>query len=318
MALERKQQTLLDRAQRIVGTRDILGAVAQVRAIIGPEQIPDSEELAQIALEKMRRGEVPTPEELAALAIVIRILRPVLLVRNATLPELPRDPDHDLHSAEYRALWDAFRLKVDPGVASIGRIEGQNGEHVGTGFLVSDTLVATNRHVVDVLTLGSGVLLPDRQARICFGREDGVLLKPGDIVEFIDVVDVHPQLDVALLRVAPQVRKPLVLAEEPLDQAKTVAVIGYPAKDNQNPGFLHPVFNNIFGVKRAALGELLDGGRSDAAYHDCSTTQGNSGSPVFSMDSGHVVAIHCAGSFMYRNEAVPYAAWRAFLQSHLT
>ena len=317
MALDRKQLVLLEKAQRVIGEHDILGAVGQVRAIIGPEQIPDSEQLAQIALEKMRRGEAPSPEELAALAIVIRILRPVLLIRDETLPELPRDHEHDLHTEAERKRWDAFRDKVKSFVASIGRIEGQNGEHIGTGFLVSDSLVVTNRHVADLLTLGSDVLLPGRQTRICFGREQGVLLKPGDIVDFVEVVDVHPHCDVALLRVAQQARTPLPLAQETLDQAKAVAVVGYPAKDNQNPAFLHPVFNGIYGVKRAALGELLDGGSAAATYHDCTTTQGNSGSPVFALDSGKVVAIHCAGSFMYRNEAVPYAAWREFLQAHL-
>jgi V8-like Glu-specific endopeptidase len=64
------------------------------------------------------------------------------------------------------------------------------------------------------------------------------------------------------------------------------------------------VFANRFGVKRAALGEVLDGSESPTLFHDCSATQGNSGSPVFSLTTGKVAGIHRASFFMYRNEAV--------------
>lgn len=314
MALDRSLQGMLAKVERVVAGRDIAGTVEQVRAIIGPEQIPDSERLAQIALEKMRRGEVPTPEEMAALAIVIRTLRPVLLVRNGALPELPRDPAHDLHSPEDRARWEAFRQIAGPIVASVGRIERENGDHVGTGFLVRPGVLATNRHVLSQLTYGSETLLPSRPARISFGREEGVPGNLQDVVTISGVVAVHPELDVALLSVPVQQRSLPAMSREPLKEGTPVAVIGYPAQDNQNPSFLKPVFNGIYGVKRVAIGELLDGGSGESAHHDCSTTQGNSGSPLLSLETGQVVAIHRSGRFMYRNDAVPFAAWEAFLQ----
>ena len=68
-------------------------------------------------------------------------------------------------------------------------------------------------------------------------------------------------------------------------------------------------------MKCAALGEVLDGTESPALFHDCSTTQGNSGSPIFSLASGRVAGIHRAGFFMYRNEAVDADQLRQFIQS---
>ena len=80
--------------------------------------------------------------------------------------------------------------------------------------------------------------------------------------------------------------------------------IGYSGEDEaNNPLFLAGVFDGTFGVKRAAVGEVLDSSES-LFFHDCSTTQGNSGSPIFSLTSGRVAGIHRAGFFMYRNEAV--------------
>jgi V8-like Glu-specific endopeptidase len=68
-------------------------------------------------------------------------------------------------------------------------------------------------------------------------------------------------------------------------------------------------------VKRASLGEVLDGSGSPWLYHDCSTTQGSSGSPLFDLVSGRVVAIHRSGFFMYRNEAVDADSLRQFIHT---
>ena len=49
----------------------------KVRAIIGPGQIPASEAAAQSAWNKLRDGDAPTPDELQALELVIRMMRRV-------------------------------------------------------------------------------------------------------------------------------------------------------------------------------------------------------------------------------------------------
>jgi len=48
-------------------------------------------------------------------------------------------------------------------------------------------------------------------------------------------------------------------------------------------------------------------------FHDCSTLGGNSGSPVFQLETGRVIGIHRSGFFMYRNEAVDGASLDAFV-----
>jgi hypothetical protein len=117
-----------------------------------------------------------------------------------------------------------------------------------------------------------------------------------------------------LLTVARQERPPVVIEPAPVTDGERVAVIGYPGEDPiNNPLFLASVFNGKFGLRRAALGEVLDGTQSPMLFHDSSTTQGNSGSPVFSLASAKVAGIHRAGFFMYRNEAVDADQLRSFI-----
>jgi S1-C subfamily serine protease len=290
----------------------------KVKAIIGPPNIPASESVAQAALDKMRQGQDPTPEELSALEIVIRLLRPVVFSRNGALDDLPETAGHDLHPQEYKDLWSAFRKKIAPLLYSIGRIEfADDGRHVGTGFLVSDRAIATNRHVLGVLTYGSEAL-PAGKARIVFKQEAGLTNPDSEIVPLEGGAFIHRSLDMVLLRIAKTTRPrpPIEVSSGCASESERVAAIGYPADDRiNNPAFLTAVFQGQFGVKRAALGEVLDGTESPALFHDCSTTQGNSGSPIFSLKTGLAVGIHRAGYFMYRNEAVDAGALAAFVKS---
>ena len=130
---------------------------------------------------------------------------------------------------------------------------------------------------------------------------------------------IHPKLDMVLLTLRKLGRPVVTVSSVAAGEEARVAVVGYPASDPvNNPLFLSGVFGGTFGVKRAALGEVLDGTEAPALFHDCSTTQGNSGSPIFNLISGDVVGIHRAGFFMYRNEAVDADALRAFVASHVS
>lgn len=315
--LSGKQIELLGRrADRALGKHRVKDAVMKVRAIIGPASIPASESLAQLALDKMRQGQEPTPDELSALEIVIRLLRPVVFSRNGNLDDLPEAAGHNLHPQEYKDLWNDFRKKVTPFLYSIGRIEfADDGRHVGTGFLVRDGLIATNRHVLGVLTYGSEALASGK-ARIVFKQEAGATNPPTEIVPLEGVAAIHPSLDMVLLAIGKSTRPPIDIVAQPVAEFEQVAAIGYPADDRaNNPVFLSAVFQGQFGVKRAALGEVLDGVDSPTFFHDCSTTQGNSGSPVFSLKSGSAIGIHRAGYFMYRNEAVDAKALMQFMSA---
>jgi V8-like Glu-specific endopeptidase len=318
MPIDRKLELMRDRAVRALGDHRVEQAVAKVRAIIGPQNIPASEPLAQAALDKLHRGEVPMADELAALEIVVRLLRPVVFSHDGVLDDLPDRADQNLQPQEFKDLWSTFRTSVQPLVGSIGRIETKSGTHVGTGFLVAGKALATNRHVLGALTFGSELLAPGA-ARVVFRQEDNRTNKPGDTVPIDGTLAVHPKLDIVLLAVAHQDRPVLEIDESAINDGDKVAAIGYPGEDPiNNPLFLSGVFKGKFGVKRAAVGEVLDGTESPLLFHDCSTTQGNSGSPVFSLKSGRVAAIHRAGFFMYRNEAVDGASLREFVADNRT
>ena len=315
MTTEAQLQLLRGRALRALGNHSVNEAVAKVRAIIGPANIPDSEPLAQAALDKLHRGEAPSVEELTALEIVVRLLRPVVFARNGALADLPGQAGHNLYPQDLKETWSTFQTLVKPLLPSIGRVETKAGTHVGTGFLVGDGLLATNRHVLGALTFGSELLAPGT-ARVVFRQEIDALNKPTDIVAIDGVAAIHPRLDMVLLRVAPQGRPFVEIEPAAVVGTARVATIGFPGDDPvNNPLFLSGVFGGGFGVKRAALGEVLDGTGPPSLFHDCSTTRGNSGSPIFSLSSAKVAGIHRAGFFMYRNEAVDAPELRQFVQS---
>lgn len=309
-----KFELLLLRAQRALGNNRVDAAVAKVRAIVGPAEIPNSEEKAQTAFNKLREGEEPDADELAALEIVIRLLRPVVYTRQGgKIDDLPSDAGHNLYPEELKDLWSSFRTSAEKAMASVGRVE-RNGQHVGTGFVVGEGLLATNRHVLAQLTYGAEVIAPE-QTRVVFKQEKGETNPANTIVAIESVHAIHPHLDMVLLKLGKHERAPLAFEKTRLEEGARIVVVGYPGEDKENnPLFLTSVFGGGFGVRRAALGEILDGSLSPAIFHDCSTTRGNSGSPVFSLESGKVAGIHRAGFFMYRNEAIDVTALAKFVK----
>jgi S1-C subfamily serine protease len=304
MALDLKSANLLARARRAFGEHEVGEAVAKFRAIIGPPLIPLSEPDAQSAWNKLENGEDPTPLELASLELVIRLMRPAPLSENGKLADLPDDAGKGLFPAELKDLWTAFRQKANPLLFSVARIETRAHELIGTGFLVADRLLATNRHVLGALTSGSEVLAPG-QARALFKFEYTGSEPDEHTADLDGVAAVHPTLDMVLLRVAASPRPVLEIEPVPAQSGERMVAIGYPGRDPfRNPAFLEAIYQGKYEVKRAALGEVLDGAATPVLFHDASTTGGNSGSPLLSLLTGRVVGIHRAGFFMYRNEAI--------------
>ena len=307
------------RVARSFGDKPVADVMVKVRAIVGPGMIPDSEALAQAALEKLRSGEIPDAEELTALEIVIRMMRPVVLTKDGVPQDLPRKAGEDLFPPEHYDNWSDFKNNVARFVNSIGRIESiapdGTTSHVGTGFLVSNSVLATNRHVLDALTFGSGVLRK-KSARVVFKQEYGQNNRPSDILPIIGVDAAHQDLDMVRLKLESTEREGVEIEPAAPAIGDEVVAIGYPAEDEKNnPAFLGTTFQNKFGVRCAALGEVLRGVKHPSFYHDCSTTQGNSGSPLFSLKTAKVIGIHRAGYFMYRNEAIDGAALADFVSN---
>jgi len=172
--------------------------------------------------------------------------------------------------------------------------------------------VATNRHVVDALTMGTG-RLASGQAVIRFGLEFNVVPDP-KAVAIVEVRALHPDLDLALLRIEPvdPAPSPFVPRATAADAGTPVATIGYPAEDPRNPYFVGLLFGASLGVKRVAPGEVTEA-RGSKLFHDCTTLGGNSGSPVLALDDGGLVGVHTDGFFLARNQAVTSSSAFDFL-----
>ncbi|HEX4912489.1 MAG TPA: hypothetical protein VFV51_00960, partial [Vicinamibacterales bacterium] len=105
------------------------------------------------AIEAIEQDRLPTPEQQAgAEAIILPKIRPVLDVVDGDF-----QTDHP--------LWvklntdDAIRTRLKAAIPAIGRIElpGQSAiPYGGTGFIVGDRLVMTNRHVAAIFSSGLG------------------------------------------------------------------------------------------------------------------------------------------------------------------
>ncbi len=111
----------------------------------------------------------------------------------------------------------------------------------GTGFVVGDGLLMTNRHVAEIFAQGLGdrklSFLDGAKAAIDFKREQG--RPPGPMLDVVRVVMIHPYWDMAILAVDgfPDTAKSLSLS---LTDARDLVghdifVIGYPTFDPRNP-----------------------------------------------------------------------------------
>lgn len=309
---QEKYQKLLARAQRAFGGQPVETAVAKVRAIIGPVRLPVSQEDAAAAMEALRHGQEPTARQLAALEFVVRLMRAAVYSRGGQLDGLPPFNAYEPGTVE---RWDHFRELVAPRLYSIGRIDRADGESLGTGFVVAPGLMVTNRHVATAFSFGSDKL-EKGQAVVRFGQERG-RTDAEDPVAIVSIVEIHPRLDMALLRIDdPRDRPPLEIETAEVEEGIAVAAIGYPFEDKRSPLFVDAIYQGGYGVKRASPGEVLERSNETIVYHDCSTLGGNSGSPVLSQDTARVVGLHASGFFMYRNEAVAGAKLGEFVNAH--
>ena len=297
-------------------------ALNKRRAIIGDKKAIEQDEKANAALEMLREGEVPSPAQLAALELVIRMMRPAPWFEEGELKPLPN------YVAGTFSEWKHFQALVQPYVRSIGRIDRvsvvapvkDTDNTVGTGFVVSyeRDLLVTNKHVLHDLSSGS-YKLEKGQAIVSFQREFNTIPEEGP-VNIIGVEDVSKTLDIALLKLEKTVvsdgRKAISFNPDPAAAGTSVVAVGFPCDDGRNPLFVRPLFGENFGWKRAAPG-LIIGSDTDYYFHDCSTLGGNSGSPLLSMKDASLVGLHHEGKFTYRNEAIKTTLVKDFLAPHL-
>lgn len=187
---------------------------------------------------------------------------------------------------------EPYRSLIKQIITAVGRVELRNHpegyKYVGTGWLVADDIIVTNRHVAETFAYQEGgVFVFDKnlaegkpiRANIDFREEFQAPTE--EEFDITDVLYIEPRSgsDIAFLKVkrTGDTPRPFIpLAEEVPDAESKIAVIGYPAKDSQRnplePAKLFEVFEDIYDVKRLQPGEII----SKAALR--------SGVPVFTHD----------------------------------
>ncbi|WP_308072278.1 trypsin-like serine peptidase [Streptomyces bambusae] len=274
-------------------------------------------EAGVVGLEKLAAGredEIDEDEHFGMEAIVLLEGRPALLVQGS---------DFTTPQGDWGIL-DAARPAIRESIARVGRVEV--GGHLdfdwlGTAFLVGPDVVMTNRHVAAEFARGDAdgaVFREGMTARIDTAEERGLSPVAGASPEYevTEILGIHRDVDLALLRVAPTAANgaalptPLQIAAEPPAAlpGRPVYVIGYPAADGRRnePEAMRRIFMDIYNVKRLQPGTITALDAPTARLkHDCSTLGGNSGSPVFDLDSHKVLGLHFGGRFRFGNFAVP-------------
>jgi endonuclease G len=267
------------------------------------------------SVQKVAHDEDLSSSELFGLeAIILPRERPVVFVMGDSYGPIPTPWTHfDKHT---------IRKNIEAAIPSVGRIELPDNPMLpfgGTGFVVGDNLLMTNRHVGELFATGLGLrdlgFRPGQSAAVDFKREYQSTASINLRVR--EVAMIHPFWDMALLKVTglPERHAKLRLSirtPEELD-GREIAVIGYPAQDARNDFQLqNQIFGGVFNVKRLHPGRIRPrevinsfGHPVNAMTHDSSTLGGNSGSAVLDVLTGEVVGLHFAGIYLRANYCVP-------------
>ena len=258
-----------------------------------------------------REDEVTPSEQVGLEAIIVLEGRPPLFIQGGDFLMVP---------AEWQVL-TTQRQGIKSSIARVGRVEVSghpNYDWIGTAWLAGPDVVVTNRHVAREFARRDGqawTFETGMSARLDFNEEHGALVP----IEFdvTGIVGIHEQFDLAVLRVAAtgggdgrSLPSPVsVAADAPAGvTGRQVYVIGYPAWDGRrnDPAYMRQIFSDIYDVKRLQPGlvtSFTDG--QPVFLHDCSTLGGNSGSPVFDLETHQVVGLHFGGRYLSGNTAIP-------------
>jgi hypothetical protein len=318
-----ERELLRESFRRILeNDKDLADKVDQLRGLaVDPELKPTLENVRSRVSVTEGLG---TDSQLALETIVNRVGRPVLEVAN---------DDYVVEGPE-AAIWEArlgnatVRAALRHVIPSVGRIEVDNHPDltwVGTGWLIADDVVVTNRHVASEfaalsLTPSGRVFVfkrgwPDRNtrmaARVDFRRELRNNSPRAFVVREVLHIEDDDGPDFAFLRVertgpSGALSASLRAATKAVDAQQYVATVGYPAADSRIPEqeLMSRLFGDKYNVKRLAPGQVMRLA-DELVMHDCSTLGGNSGSPIVDLATGDVLGLHFSGVFLRENRGVP-------------
>lgn len=223
---------------------------------------------------------------------------------------------------------------INPWLPLIGRIDVANHPagfpYVGTGWLIQPNLLCTNRHVAQLIGQQDGRAFTFSRGRfgkdlgLSFNRrreQDPVTTTEADVFAITGIAWIEPVdgPDLALLRVVmpDEGTRPrfLPIASDNGVSGAFVVTVGYPARAYEDTipdqMWMDEIYGGIYDVKRAAPGQLDDPVDGSTTY-DCTTLGGASGSPVLSLDTGKVLALHYAGLYKIENYGVPADVLRRY------
>jgi endonuclease G len=259
----------------------------------------ESAEEAQAMRTTLPTGGQPADidDQVAQESIIFRRFRPVLAIRdNATVLAF----DDPAEGKVWQARLQKAQLALVKAIRATGRIDLRRAgyEWVGTGWVVAEGILVTNRHVADLFTEQGGrgltfAATPDGpvEAVTDFLQEvDNPAALRFDLIRPLHV-EPKPGPDVAFFEIAPaaggtRLAEPIPLATS-VELSETVATIGYPAFDSRIPDIdlMEQIYGQVYDKKRLAPGSVthIDDLR---LWHTCTTLGGNSGSVVFDFDKG--------------------------------
>jgi V8-like Glu-specific endopeptidase len=315
--------------ERMGGTRDELHRI--VKEFLGdkPELYEVADKIATDGRTALRmvadenHAALASPQILVNLEVIVRTdgSRPSFMVRNG-VPDRATSP-----VGTWGSTLDDSLDKLRAAIECVGRIDDPSGAQgfQGTGILIAENLVVTNRHVLQVIgsQTGNGSWTLKPNIAIDFGHEfraqDSLRRRPVQGVVFagskpIDPFAIdHSKLDLALLELTPasatdKPKQVLALdASTDWGQSETgMFIIGFPG----NPGFgsdapslLELLFKSTYGCKRLAPGMvtttpagLAASSRQWSLGHDATTLGGNSGSAVLVIGRERITAgLHYGG-----------------------
>lgn len=280
-----------------------------------PELAEEREMVIQEGLSSALESTPAPRQELALESIIMRRERPVLAIKSNTA-ELVFQTDADSRVWKQR-LTDATP-RLERAIPAVGRVDLQGGslDWVGTGWLVDEDILVTNRHVAAQFASRNGEgysFLPGDDGPMVAGVDFLQEIGSDETLIFEILRPIHieeaPGPDVAFFQVKrrsgdPALAGPIALAQSVVP-TQNAAVIGYPAYDSRIPeaDLMEEIYGQVYNKKRLAPGGVtrVDENR---LFHNCTTLGGNSGSVVLDLDSGDALGLHFSGSFLATNYAV--------------
>jgi hypothetical protein len=320
-----ERELLREAARRLLGSdKELASQLNLLKGLTGRRELEPAVKSVQ---ERVGGGleAMGADQDLALETIVLRVGRPVLEVRNDDyVVEGP-----EVSTWQERLANTTVRTVLRNVIPSVGRIEVDHHPDltwVGTGWLIAEDIVVTNRHVasefatLSITDAGRAFVFkrgwPDRETRMAsrvdFRRE--LTNSNPRAFQVRDVLHIEDDdgLDFAFLKVeksgtaGSSLSPYLHTSDGPAQASQYIATVGFPAADSRIPeqDLMSRLFGDKYNVKRLAPGQVMRLA-DELVMHDCSTLGGNSGSPIVDLASGEVLGLHFSGVFLQENRGVP-------------